>query len=264
MLLLMFDCHERRKSPASNGGPATRYAFHRPRFNLRSGFCSVRVTKKHIYAHTNDISTRTQVQTCPDWHFIHGRWLAGAATARQGSHGHAAQHDAWDFICGGHRGARVTIHGGRDLRSSGMVEKQEGAKGFEKRIGMVATSNMIRALKDICAANFLLAALLYGIYVVYCLSNGIDMDEASGLVPHGRGGPAWVIVAVMEIQLLVVFGMGWFADEPQRLRLRLGYDLWGVMILVFLCGYFDHNGIILVRYAACSDIAYGCLGSNDT
>ena len=127
---------------------------------------------------------------------------------------------------------------------------------------------MIRVFKMICTMNFVLSILLYGGYVLYSLSNGINIDHHWG-IGHNRI-PVWVFVAILEIQLLVIFIMGKFSDEPQILRLRLAFILWGVLILFLWVGYWSQNVVApiysfhLLGYIGVSDISYGLLGDIDT
>ncbi len=123
---------------------------------------------------------------------------------------------------------------------------------------------MIRALKLICTVNLVLSVILYAVYVIYFLSNGIDIDQHWGIVKHGRHGPTWALVAFLEIQFLVIFVAGRFSDKPQSRRLRLAYILWGILVLLFISGTANQSGSILLKYISSSAIAYGLLGSEDT
>ncbi len=126
---------------------------------------------------------------------------------------------------------------------------------------------MIRVLKMICTMNFVLSIFLYGGYVVYCFSNGINIDYRWGV--GGHGPPMWALVAVFQAQLLVIFVMGAFSYEPQTLRFRLVFLLWGVFILFFWVGHWSQSAVTpvsdfhLVGYVGISDIAYGLIGNND-
>jgi len=127
---------------------------------------------------------------------------------------------------------------------------------------------MIRALKMICTANFVLSILLYGGYVTYFLSNGISIDHRWG-IGHSRA-PVWAVVAFLELQLLAIFVMGRFSDTPQTLRFRLAFILWGILILFLWVGYWAQSAVApiydfhLVGYVGISDVAYGLLGNNAT
>jgi len=135
--------------------------------------------------------------------------------------------------------------------------------------GSAVCANVTQLLKAACTMNFVLSILAYAAYVVYCLCKGIDIDQRMGIIKHGRG-PAWAVVAFLEVQLLTVFVMAWFSDEPQTLRFRLPYILWGGLILVFFSGFWSHNAgarafaSLLVRYVGISDVLYGLIGSDDS
>jgi len=116
--------------------------------------------------------------------------------------------------------------------------------------------------------NFVLSIFLYGGYVIYCFSNGVSIDHRWG-IGHGRI-PMWALVAFLQIQLLAIFVMGEFSDEPQTLRFRLAFILLGVFILFFWVAYWSQSVVTpvfdfhLVGYVGISDIAYGLIGNNDT
>ena len=117
----------------------------------------------------------------------------------------------------------------------------------------------LRVLKYIFAANFLFSMLVYGGYIVFCLSQGGDIDHRLGYAGHhGRGGPVWALVAFLQVQLLAIYIWQRYSDNPVTFRHRVGYLLYGVLILFF------SGGQSLIAYIGCSDVTYGLLGSNDT
>ena len=149
----------------------------------------------------------------------------------------------------------------------GPVDKQSR----QTHSASIPRGSMIRVLKGLCTMNIALSFLLYGGFIIYCLSQGIDISKRWGIIEHGRGGPTWALVAFLEAQLLMMFIWGQFySDEPQTLRYRLGYFLWGVFILVFWLACAFHHAVAppldihLIGYVAISDLAYGFIGSNDT
>lgn len=118
---------------------------------------------------------------------------------------------------------------------------------------------MIRTLKLIFTVNFLISILVYGGYIAVCLRRGADIDDQLGFASHhGRGGPLWVLVAFLEIQLLVVYFIQRRSDDLITLRHRIGYLLFGAVVLLM------GGGQPFIAYVGCSDIAFGLFGSNDT
>ena len=119
--------------------------------------------------------------------------------------------------------------------------------------------NTFLALRKWVAINFLFSLVLYAGYIGFCLFKGINIDQLWGVAEHHRGPPSWGIIAIMEIQLLIIFLVGYFSDEFQTLRGRSAYILWGTLILVFLSARRP-----LIIYLGCSDIGYGFLGGQDS
>jgi len=117
----------------------------------------------------------------------------------------------------------------------------------------------MRWLKLIFTVNFLISMLAYGGYIVICLMRGMDIDAQLGVTGHhGRGGPAWAIVAFLEAQLLAAYLIQHFSDDSITFRDRAIYLLWGALIMLGAAGQ------PLLTYVGCSDVVYGLFGSNDT
>jgi len=111
--------------------------------------------------------------------------------------------------------------------------------------------------------------LVFGAYVIYGLSNGLDFDHGFMGVVRGRHGKAeWPVLVIVELQLVAVFIIQRFSDEPETFARRLVYILWGVLGLCFTIWgggsqAMHEVGHVLGFYVWVSNIAYGFVGSND-
>ncbi|MGH7972706.1 MAG: hypothetical protein ACREIC_28670 [Limisphaerales bacterium] len=124
---------------------------------------------------------------------------------------------------------------------------------------------MFRLAKSIVGLNFVGSMVLIGIYVMYALWAGLDLDsQFLGVPGHVRNNYyAWMLPGFLELQLVGMFIYQRLCDEPTTWRDGVAYVLWGALGLLtaISCGHATQASLAFDRavgvYVWCSDILYG-------